>query len=116
MGYETLGVWQRAMDLAVDARLIADTFPRKELFGLASQVATSADSVPSNIAEGEGRRTTAEKLRFLGYSLGSLYELETRLRVAERFGYVISPKIFGLIAEVKNLLRSYMHFLESTRK
>ena len=116
MGYETLGVYQRALDLAVDARRFARTFPKFEFFALTPQVCSSGDSVPSNIAEAEGRSTRADKLRFLGYSLGSLFELETRLRIADRAGYNAPPKLFGVVDEVKNLLRSYIRYVERSKK
>jgi four helix bundle protein len=59
-------------------------FPREELYGLSSQMRRSAVSVPSNIAEGQGRMTTGEFRQFLGVARGSNFELQTQIEIARR--------------------------------
>lgn len=63
--YQELIVWQKAMDLVEDVYKASRDFPREEVYGLTSQIRRAAVSVPSNIAEGQGRRTTPDFLRHL---------------------------------------------------
>jgi four helix bundle protein len=78
MSYKELLAWQAAMDLCDVTYRISESFPRREIFGLTSQIRKSAVSVPSNIAEGEGRLTWGERRQFLSNARGSLFELESR--------------------------------------
>ena len=89
MDYRDLVAWQKAMDLVERVYLATNTFPREERYGLTSQIRRAVVSVPSNIAEGQGRRTTDDELiRFLHISLGSLCELETQLELAVRLKFL----------------------------
>ena len=74
--YRDLLVWQKAYDLAIKTYKITKAFPKEVIYGLVSQIRRSAVSVPSNIAEGYGRRRTGEYERFLSIAMGSLYELQ----------------------------------------
>jgi len=90
--FRKLIAWQRADDLAVEIyRSTAQSFPREERYGLTQQLRRSAASVPSNLAEGCGRRTEEEFRQFLYLARGSLYEVEYQLHLAARLGY-ISPQ------------------------
>ena len=85
MDYRDLVAWQKSMDLA--QRVYEETahFPREEKYGLTSQMRRAAVSVPSNIAEGQGRQTSDEEfIRYLRIALGSLCELETQAELAVR--------------------------------
>ncbi len=86
--YRDLIVWQRAMDLVEAIYQLTRLFPREERFGLTIQVRRAAVSVPSNIAEGQGRHTTREFLQFLPIASGSLKEVQTHVLIAQRLGYV----------------------------
>lgn len=86
--YKELLVWQGAMDLASATYRTTRLFPKEEMYGLISQLRRSAVSVPSNIAEGQGRATTGEFLQFLGHARGSLFELETQFILANDLGYI----------------------------
>ena len=86
--FEQLVVWQRAMDLVEVIYRVTDRFPQKELYGLTSQLRRAAVSVPSNIAEGQGRLTTGEFRQFLGHARGSLHEIETQVVLAMRLKYL----------------------------
>ena len=85
--YRDLRCWSASLDLAADIYELSARFPRREAFGLTSQMRRAAVSVPSNIAEGNARASTREFLRFLGIARGSLAELDTQLIIAERLGY-----------------------------
>jgi four helix bundle protein len=86
--YQDLQVWQRAMDLAVAAYDSTDSFPTSERYGLSSQVRRAAVSIPSNIAEGQGRAHTREFLNHLSIARGSLQELETLFVLSQRRQYM----------------------------
>jgi len=100
-------VWQKAMSLVECVYRITSPFPRQEAYGLTAQLRRSAISVPSNIAEGQGRSTRKDFLRFLSIANGSLKELETQLLIAQRLCLIDSEansQPLALCAEVGRLL------------
>ncbi|MGA2889320.1 MAG: four helix bundle protein [Terracidiphilus sp.] len=80
--FRDLQVWQRSMQLAIAVYRLTRESPREEIYGLTSQMRRSAVSVPSNIAEGQGRLNPSEFRQFLGIARGSLCELQTQLEIA----------------------------------
>jgi four helix bundle protein len=105
--YKDLLVWQRGIDLAVAAYRCTRTFPPDERYSLTQQIRRAACSIPSNIAEGQGRYHRPEFLHHLSYARGSLQELETELIIAERleFSFGIAPEIMqGHCDEVSRML------------
>jgi four helix bundle protein len=96
--YSDLLVWQKAMDLVEVVYRVSRSFPSEERFGLASQLQRSAVSIPSNIAEGHGRKSTKAYVNYLSIASGSLMELETQLHIARRLGYV-DDAVLGEITE-----------------
>jgi four helix bundle protein len=86
--YSELLVWQKAMDLVSSTYRLAASFPDGEKFGLIGQLQRAAVSMPANIAEGHGRKSTKAYLHHLSIANGSLMELETLIRIAARLGYV----------------------------
>jgi four helix bundle protein len=80
--FRDLLVWQRAIQLTVVIYRMTQGFPREEVYGLSSQIRRAAVSVPSNIAEGQGRLTVGEFKHFLGIARGSNHELQTQLEIA----------------------------------
>ena len=112
--YRDLVLWQRAMELAVDVHGATLKFPRHELFGLTAQIRRSAVSIPSNIAEGSGRRTTREFIAFLHIARGSLSELRTQMLLATKVGYVTEAELSAaqnLTDEVGKLLNAVIRGL-----
>jgi len=113
--YRDLVAWQKAMDLVTAIYRITASFPREEIYGLTSQMRRAAVSVPSNIAEGQGRHGAAEFRHFLRQASGSLTELETQVMIAERLCY-ISPEAASEIlrnaAEVGKILNGLLHSLQ----
>lgn len=112
--YRDLIVWQKAMDLVVEVYEATKKFPKEEIYGLTSQVRRAAVSVPSNIAEGQGRRSTKEFLNRLSIAHGSLREAETQIMIAGRLAYLISREVDLLLekaAEVGRLINGLSNSL-----
>ena len=86
-GHKDLDVWKKSMTLVLDVYRTTQSFPGHELYGLTSQIRRSAVSIPSNIAEGAGRNSHKDFIRFCYVSLGSLAELDTQLIIAHELGY-----------------------------
>jgi four helix bundle protein len=86
--FRKLEVWKIGRDFAVACYRLTGGFPEDERFGLVAQIRRAAVSIPSNIAEGVGRDTDAELLRFVRIALGSLNEVETQLEIAQLLGYL----------------------------
>jgi four helix bundle protein len=109
--YQELIVWQKAMDLVELVYKSSRGFPREEVYALTSQIRRAAVSIASNIAEGQGRRTTSDFLRHLSIAYGSLLETETQLLIAQRLKYLGKPSVDDAMkqtAEVGRLLNGLM--------
>lgn len=103
MKYSELLVWQKAMAMVTDIYKITVFFPNEERFGLSSQMRRAAVSVPSNIAEGHGRKATAAYLNHLSIAYGSLMELETQIQIAVRLNYIQEDKASALMAQTDEI-------------
>lgn len=86
--YRDLLVWQDSMELVVKIYRATSKFPKEERYSLIDQLRRAAISVPSNIAEGNGRSRTGDYLRHLSVAVGSLHELETQVQIATRLEYI----------------------------
>ena len=82
--FRDLTVWQKAMDLTVEIYKLIKNLPKEETFALSDQIRRAAVSIPSNIAEGQGRVTAKEFIRFPSMARGSLCELSTQIEICER--------------------------------
>ena len=102
--YRELIVWQKAMALVRDIYLQTRKFPKEELYGLAAQMRRSAVSVPSNIAEGQGRLSKGEFRQFLGMARGSLLELETQILITAELHYVDGKSSERLVSQTQEVL------------
>ncbi len=103
--YRRLVVWQKAMQLVSLVYAEVARFPADEKFALADQLKRAIVSVPSNIAEGNGRATNKDYAHFLSMARGSLYEAMTQLEIARNLGYVsINPEIEALEVELRRML------------
>ncbi len=114
--YRDLLVWQKGMALAKEIYKITAGFPSEEKFGLISQIRRSAVSVPSNIAEGQARRTTGDFIRFISNAEGSLAEAETQLIIAIELGFCREADArveFGLMVEIRKMLNALRRALSS---
>jgi four helix bundle protein len=88
--HKELTIWKESMNLVENIYSISKSFPKEEMYGLTSQMRRCAVSVPSNIAEGAGRKGEREFARFLYIALGSLSELETQFEISIRLNYIAS--------------------------
>jgi len=116
--YKELKVWQRSYRLCLEIYGITKGFPEEERYGLSSQMKSAAVSVPSNIAEGYGRKTTQDYIRFLYIAYGSNCELETQMLLGGDLGYIPAPKLEILqqgIVEVERMLKALIKSLERKR-
>lgn len=114
--YEKLEVWIEARKLVSLIYTTSKKFPKEEQYGLSSQIRRAAVSVPSNIAEGCGRNTTKDKLRFFYFSRGSLFELETQMYVASDLKYITEDDKIGLKNQIelcKKLLNGFINYNKS---
>lgn len=107
--YRDLVVWQKAMMLTKAVYESSKAFPREEQFGLTQQLRRSAVSVPSNIAEGSGRGTTQDYIRFLQIARGSLFEAQTQIELSRDLQFLPEPQtteILALCNEIERMLNA----------
>lgn len=112
--YRSLVVWKRAMELVEAVYLLTKQLPVDERFGLASQIQRAAISVPSNIAEGNGRMHRAEYIHHLSIARGSLMEVETQLALIARLKFVSRQQvlpIWNICREVGKMLNALISSL-----
>lgn len=81
--FRKLLVWEKSMTLTANIYITTKKFPKEEIYALTSQIRRSSISIPSNIAEGFGRDSNKEYLRFLNISIASLFELQTQLEIGK---------------------------------
>lgn len=113
--YRDLIAWQKAMELVKLVYDLTRKFPKEEMFGLTLQIRKAVVSVPSNIAEGQGRNSTRDFLRHLSISYGSLMETETQTLIAEMQTYITageSREVMEKSAEVGRLVNGLVNSLE----
>lgn len=113
--YKDLTVWQKSIDLVNEIYVVTKKLPKTETFGLISQMQRSAVAIPSNIAEGFGRKGSKEFIQFLHIALGSLLELETQLLITEK-QYKLKSKIAeNLLLEIQKMLRVLIKRIETAK-
>jgi len=105
--YRDLVVWQKSIALCKLVYMTCETFPKSELYGLASQMKRAAVSVASNIAEGQARQHLGESRQFLAVANGSLAELDTQRVIAEELGFIDrarSAELDASTTEIRKML------------
>lgn len=103
--YRDLRAWQRAMELVDVVYRVSESWPQREVYGLTQQIRRAVVSVPSNIAEGQGRRGSREYLHALSIANGSLYEVETQLLIAQQQRYVSTEQCDSLLDHTSHIGR-----------
>jgi four helix bundle protein len=117
--FKELVIWQEAMKLAKQVYEITASFPLNEKYGLCSQMNRSVVSIPSNIAEGSGRGSDKEFTHFLSIALGSAYELETQLLLAQSVGFVGPnqlPELLALVQKIQRMINKFKDRLKNIPK
>jgi four helix bundle protein len=112
--YRQLIAWQKSMKLVGTVYELSKRFPKEEIYGLTSQVRRAAISVPSNIAEGQGRNSSREFLHHLAIAYGSLMEVETQILIAESLGYLERTVVLDFLersAETGRIVNGLMRSL-----
>ena len=105
--FKELLVWQNAKDLSVSIYQLTIDFPKMVQFSIGDQIRRSSLSIPSNIAEGAGRKSNKEFVFFLSVALGSAYELETQLIIAAQLEYLSfesTTQLTSKLHEIQNML------------
>ncbi len=114
--YKDLKVWQKSYQLCLEVYQLTKGFPKNEIYGLISQMRRAALSIPSNIAEGYGRKTKPEYLRALYIAYGSTCELETQVLLSGDLGYLADKSLSKLqddLGGVERMLKALIKSLEN---
>lgn len=114
--YRDLIVWQKAMSFVKSIYELTSNFPKAELYGLTSQLRRAAVSVPSNLAEGQGRNFDREFALFVSHALGSLMEVETQLLIAADLGYAKKEEVEQLLSRSAEIGRLANGLLTTLKK
>lgn len=116
--YRDLLTWQKSLALVTEIYRVSRSFPKDEVYGLAQQMRRSAVSIPSNIAEGYGRNSTSDYVRFLHVASVSLYELQTQAEIALNLRYLKKSdfdKLYESSRKIERMLSSLIRKLENGR-
>lgn len=117
--FKDLIAWQKAMKIVEIIYKLTGKFPDNEKFGIVSQIRRAAISIPSNIAEGFGRQSTKDYVRFLQIALGSLYEMQTQTEISFRLGFITeneNKEIILLIDEEERILTFLIRGVKKSSK
>jgi four helix bundle protein len=98
--FRDLDVWKLSIDLVKEIYQVTGKLPVTEIYGLTNQIRKAAVSIPSNIAEGQGRSSSREFKQYLPIALGSLAELETQIIIAKEIGYLTTEELSPLLGRV----------------
>ena len=114
--FKELIVWQKSIALVKEVYTLTRSFPPEEKFGLISQIRRCSVSIPSNIAEGQARRTTGDFIRFVSTAEGSVAECETQLIISVELGFCAESDAetgFGLMLEIRKMLNALRRTLSA---
>lgn len=115
--FKELIVWQKSINLVTEIYRITEKFPSNEIYGLTSQLRRASVSVPSNIAEGNTRRSKADYLQFLRIARGSCSEIETQIIISKNLGF-IDDTIFGTLSfniiEISKMINGLINSLKDS--
>ena len=114
--YKDLLIWQKAMSLVTRIYGESRSFPNDEAYGLTSQIRRCAVSIPCNIAEGYGRNSTNDYIRFLQIAAASLYELQTQLEISFNLGYLKKIQLDKLYEPTKEIERMLSSLIKKVKQ
>ncbi|TCN58580.1 four helix bundle protein [Flavobacterium circumlabens] len=113
--FRKLLIWQKSMTLITKIYFSTNHFPKEEIFGLTSQIRRSSISIPSNIAEGSGRESSKDFLRFLNIAIGSLFEMQTQLEIAKNITYLNEQEFNNLYEDSREVERMLVSFIKKIK-
>ncbi len=112
--FQKLEVWKVSMELTTEIYNYTKNFPDNEIYGITSQMRRCSISIPSNIAEGSGRKTNKEFVHFLSIANGSSYELQTQIIVSNNIGFIneeikdsLTTKLFSVQKMIYTLIQKF---------
>jgi len=114
--YRKLQIWQRSHQVTLTVYRLTSAFPAEEKFGLVSQMRRSAASIPTNIAEGSGRGSNADFVRFLYIAMGSAAELDYQLLLSNELGFMAEKDynaISSELGEIQRMINAFIRRLKS---
>ena len=113
--FKQLLIWQKGFQIAIKSFQVVSSFPKEEKYGISSQITSAAVSIPSNIAEGSSRSSMKDYNRFLEISLGSSFELETQLLIAEAVNFGEKEKRDEILKDVDEEQKMVMSFMSKLK-
>lgn len=114
--FRSLMIWQKSITLTTKIYNSTKKFPKEEQFRITSQIRRSAVSIPSNIAEGFGRDSNKEYVRFLNISIGSLFELQTQLEISKNIEYLTEEEYTILYDDSREVERMLVSFISKIKE
>jgi four helix bundle protein len=113
--FKQLLIWQKGFQIAVKSYNVVSSFPKEEKYSISSQITRAAVSIPSNVAEGSSRTSMKDYNRFLEISLGSSFELETQLLIAEAVNFGEKEKRDDLLKDIDEEQKMLMSFMSKLK-
>ena len=114
--FKELQVWKKSIELVTEIYVITSRFPSEEKFGLVSQIRRGTVSIPSNIAEGNSRRSSSDYIQFLKIARGSGAEVETQIIISKNLGFIDEIECDELsmkITEIMKMINGLINYLNS---
>lgn len=113
--FKKLKIWSNSIEYVTEIYKLTAKFPREEVYGLTSQMRRSVVSIPSNIAEGTGRGSDKEFSNFLNYSMGSCFELETQLIIANNVDFINEKDLNFYLNKINSIEKQIFSFKQTLK-
>lgn len=113
--HRDLIVWQKSMLLVTEIYRKSQRFPTQEQYGLTSQIRRAAVSIPSNIAEGFGRQSTGDYIRFLNIAVGSLFEVQTQIEIAFNLSFIQESEFTVIFESTREIDRMMLSLIQKLK-
>ena len=113
--FRDLLIWQNSIELVTKIYQETKQFPEDEKYGLVTQLRRSAVSIPSNIAEGYGRNSKREFSRYLHIAMGSLFEVQTQIEIAQNLKYLKEETFLALFESSREIERMMSSFINTLK-
>lgn len=114
--FKELNCWKEAKDFSILIYKQTSNFPTSEMYGISSQIKRAAVSIPSNIAEGAGRNTDKDFSRYIAIALGSSFELETQLIIANELEFIVDEECEKLLLKLSSIQKMLVNFQKHLNK